>query len=58
MTNKQELRAYLLSHGDIPDDLVDEHLSRLGARYFERFSEVEIRSHLLGLSDLTAGQTG
>ncbi len=58
MTNKRELRAYLLSHGDIPDDLVDEHLSRLGARYFERFTEVEIRSHLLGLSDLTPDKPG
>jgi glutamate-ammonia-ligase adenylyltransferase len=37
---------------DVDPRLVEEHLNRLGQRYFDRFSEHEIREHLLALSRL------
>jgi glutamate-ammonia-ligase adenylyltransferase len=38
---------------DVDPRLVEEHLSRLNERYFERFSEADIREHLDGLSCLS-----
>jgi glutamate-ammonia-ligase adenylyltransferase len=37
---------------DVDPRLVEEHLSRLNERYFERFCEDDIREHLEGLSRL------
>lgn len=37
---------------DADPRLVEEHLTRLGERYFDRFSEEEIRAHVTGLSRL------
>ncbi|MGW8322111.1 MAG: hypothetical protein ACWGSD_11220, partial [Thermodesulfobacteriota bacterium] len=39
---------------DVDPRLVEEHLSRLNERYFERFSVDDIREHLDGLSRLSA----
>jgi glutamate-ammonia-ligase adenylyltransferase len=39
---------------DVDPRLVEEHLSRLNERYFERFTEGEIQEHLDGLSQLSS----
>ncbi len=36
--------------------IIDEHVRRLDQRYFTRFSEEEIASHIAGLSDLGTGR--
>jgi len=46
----ENLKALCL---DVDPRLVEEHLSRLNERYFERFSEDDIREHLEGLSCLS-----
>ena len=41
---------------NVDPQIVDEHLRRLDARYFARFSEEEIAAHIVGLADLGIGQ--
>ena len=47
----EQLRAALPA---VDPALIDEHLARLDARYFERFDPPEITSHISDLAELTA----
>ena len=51
---KPSLETLKATCPDVDPRLVEEHLSRLNERYFERFSEDEIREHLDGLSRLSS----
>lgn len=51
---KPDLKELLALCPDIPEDFLTQHLAGLPDAYFDHFSQADIRTHLIGLTDLDA----